>query len=336
MVKLGIIGVTGLVGEEVLTILEQHNYKYESLRIFASSKSVDCSYTVSNTEYLVEELNNNSFTDLDVAIFCVSSKLALEYAPIANNHDCIVIDNSSAYRMDKTVPLIVPEINRDLIQLHRGIIANPNCSSILLAVATYPLHQLNPIKKMIVSTYQAASGAGINGLTELEEQTYKYATGDGSLKTHVFGRQLLYNAFSHNSDINLETGYNEEEHKMINEIPKIFGTNDISVTVTCVRIPVKRSHCESVYITFRDASSCDKIRMILNGSDGITLMDDRINNQFPEPLITSNKDNVFVGRIRRDISDDTNRSFHIFLSGDQLRKGAALNALQIYSKLLIY
>tara|TARA_A100001015_G_scaffold269035_1_gene320400 strand:- start:1187 stop:2194 length:1008 start_codon:yes stop_codon:yes gene_type:complete len=335
MINLGIVGCTGAVGLELMKLIELRNIKYNKLKILASSKSVNRLFVINNNKYYVEELNESSFNDLDIAIFSIDTDLSKKYIKIANNNNCMVIDNSSAFRMDENVPLVVPEINMDNVKKSAMIIANPNCSTILLNLVLYPIHKINPIKRIVVSTYQAASGAGCKAMKELQDQAISYSKNNLLFfdKT-IFGRQYLWNIFSHNSDIDPETGYNKEELKMINETRKIFNDDSIDISVTCIRVPVLRAHCESVNITLSNPMEENELREILSNVSGVKILDDRINNRFPEPLIASNDNNVYVGRIRKDLGNRTNTGFEMFISGDQLLKGAALNAIQILEKII--
>lgn len=326
--NIGIVGATGLVGEEFIKLINDNhlNIKIKNIKLFASSKSINKRILINSKEYLVEELNELSFKDLNVAIFCSSSDISLRYTKEAIKNSCFVIDNSSAYRMNKNVPLIIPEVNRNLINLNNGIISNPNCCTILLCTVLAPLHKMYKIKRLVISTYQSASGAGRDGLNELSSQIENLNNKDFS--TEVFGRQYLNNVFCHNSEINLENGFNEEEIKIIEETNKILDS-DIKISVTCVRVPVFRSHCESINIEFEKSSTLKDIYKLLNSQHGVEIVDDKENCKFPEPINTENKFNIEVGRIRYDFNDMEGKRLNLFISGDQLLKGAALNAYQI-------
>lgn len=327
MTVLAIVGATGAVGESAIELLNTACFPFTDLVLLASARSVGKKYKVLDQEYTVQKLDSDSFQNVNVAVFCASSQIAREFTPIAVNHNCRVIDNSSAFRMTPDIPLVVPEVNRETIG-NSMIVANPNCSTILLAVVLAPLHKQYGVERVVVSTYQAASGAGKQAMKELEQQARDFTNGE-PYDTTVFGRQYLWNVFSHNSDVDMETGYNEEELKMMMEMPKILDDENIGITATCVRVPVIRSHCESVSLTFNYPISETNLLNCLINSPGVKLYDDRENNQFPEPILTSCTNDVLVGRIRHDLKDP--KSFHLFLSGDQLYKGAALNALQIYN-----
>ncbi|MEX2673135.1 MAG: aspartate-semialdehyde dehydrogenase, partial [Phycisphaeraceae bacterium] len=273
-------------------------------------------------------LTEQSFDDVDIALFSAGGSISKKFGPIAAAKGCVVVDNSSAFRMDPTVPLVVPEVNPEAIANHKGIIANPNCSTIIMNVPIWPLHQAAGVKRVAVSTYQAASGAGAAAMAELEQQARDWACGD-PITQDIFGRQYIWNLFSHNSPIDVDNGYNEEEMKMVNETHKIFGTDAIGVTATCVRVPVLRAHCESINLTFEKPLTEQQAREILSKAPGVTVVDDRAGNVHPEPLQASGKDDVLVGRIRRDLSQPEGYGLEMFVAGDQIRKGAALNAVQI-------
>lgn len=335
MHNLLIIGSTGAVGLEIIDILNNNNIHYNELKLVSSKSSVGVKFNVRNKEYIVEEFTQESFINMNYAILAVSSELAIKCVNYRDNvnKNCIIIDNSCAFRMNKEIPLIIPEINFDCYK-KENIIANPNCSTIIMLMILAPLHKENPIEQIDVSTYQAASGAGLAGMLELEEQT-KSIVEKKDLKDNmqIFKRQYVYNAFSHNSPIDMETKFNEEEIKMILETKKILQDENIIINPTCVRIPTLRSHMESITIKFKNNFSEEKIKDILNKSLGVKIYDFPEKNEFPEPIITQNKDDVYVGRIRKSYHRD-NKIFQLLVSGDQIRKGAALNALQIYEKLL--
>jgi aspartate-semialdehyde dehydrogenase len=244
----------------------------------------------------------------------------------------VVVDNSSAFRMDPEVPLVVPEINPQKINENNGIIANPNCSTIIGILPVWPLHRANPVKRMVVSTYQAASGAGYSAMMELEHQSRQVLAGEEPT-CEAFPYRIAFNVFSHNSAIDAD-GYNTEEVKMVNETRKIFDCPEIAITCTCIRIPVFRAHCESINLEFSDPITADQVRDLLATAPGVSVIDDLQNNRFPMPIDVSGKDPVFVGRIRQDLSVPDNRGINIWVAGDQLRKGAALNAVQIAERLL--
>ena len=330
--NLAIAGVTGAVGQEFLKILEERDFPFDSLKMLASSRSAGKKIEFKGKEYIVEQLTKNSFGRIDIALFSAGAARSKEFAPAAVEAGTVVVDNSSAFRMDTDVPLVIPEINPQKIEDNNGIIANPNCSTIIGIVPVWPLHKANPVKRMIVSTYQAASGAGTSAMVELEEQTREIL--DGKEPTcKAFPCQIAFNVFSHNSALG-QNGYNQEEMKMVNETRKIFDCAEIAVTCTCIRVPVFRAHCESINLEFTEAITPDQVRDLLSTAPGVSVLDDRENNRLPKPIDASGKDDILVGRIRQDGSVPENRGINIWVAGDQLRKGAALNAVQIAEKLL--
>jgi aspartate-semialdehyde dehydrogenase len=330
--RLAIAGVTGAVGQEFLSILEERNFPFDTLKVLASSRSKGKKITFKGKEYTVEELTKDSFTGIDIALFSAGGSRSKEFAPAAAAAGAVVVDNSSAFRMDPGVPLVVPEINPEAIKMHKGIIANPNCSTIIGIVPVWPLHQVNPVRRMVVSTYQAASGAGAAAMAELEAQSREIL--DGKKPTcNAFQYQIAFNCFSHNSAMGPD-GYNEEETKMVKETRKIFNCPQMAITATCVRIPVMRAHCESINLEFAEPMTPEKVRELLAKAPGVAVLDDREHNRFPMPIDATGKDDVLVGRIRQDESLPDQRGISLWVAGDQLRKGAALNAIQIAERLL--
>ena len=330
--NLAIAGVTGAVGQEFLRILEERTFPFDSLKMLASSRSAGKRIKFKGREYTVEELTPKSFDGVDIALFSAGGSRSKEFGPAAVEAGTVVVDNSSAFRMEPEVPLVIPEINPEKIKENKGIIANPNCSTIIGIVPVWPLHKANHVKRMIVSTYQAASGAGHSAMVELQEQTREILEGKEPTCT-AFPYQIAFNVFSHNSDLD-PNGYNAEEMKMVHETRKIFDCAEIAITCTCIRIPVFRAHCESINLEFTDPITPGQVRDLLSTAPGVSLIDDRDNNRFPMPIDASGKDDIFVGRIRQDESIAENRGINIWVAGDQLRKGAALNAVQIAEKLL--
>jgi len=330
--RLAIAGVTGAVGQEFLRILAERSFPFDSLKMLASSRSAGKTIPFKGKEYTVEELTKESFADCDIALFSAGGGRSKEFAPAAVRAGAVVVDNSSAFRMDPEVPLVIPEINPEKVREHGGIIANPNCSTIIGIVPVWPLHQENPVKRMVVSTYQAASGAGMSAMLELESQSRDVLDGK-AVQCKVLPYQIAFNCFNHNSAL-APNGYNEEEVKMVKETRKIFDCQEIAITATCVRIPVMRAHCESINLEFAKAITPDEVRQILGSAPGVAVMDDRQKNRFPMPIDASGKDDILVGRIRQDDSLPDNRGINLWVAGDQLRKGAALNAVQIAEKLL--
>ena len=328
-----IVGATGAVGVELLQCLEQRKFPLKELKLFASARSAGKTMEFRGKPLAVQELTERSFDGVQIGLFSAGSGTTKKFAQAAVAAGTVIVDNSSAYRMDAGVPLVVPEINRDAIFTHKGIIANPNCSAIISITPLWPIHKKNRIKRMIISTYQAASGAGWAAMEELRESTRAYL--DGRKFEHkVLPHPYAFNAFSHNTKIDPATAHNEEETKVINETRKIFGDPSIAIGITCVRIPVLRAHCRSVTFECEKPITPEEVRAIISKAPGCRVVDDIERNYFPMPVDASGKDEILVGRIRRDLSDSTGRSISIFSAGDQLLKGAALNAVQIAEKLL--
>jgi len=331
--NVAIAGVTGAVGQEFISILAERDFPIEKLTVLASSRSVGKKVQFKGTEYIVAELTENSFANVDIALFSAGGSRTKQFAPAAVEAGAIVVDNSSAFRMDPQVPLVIPEINPETIaSREKGIIANPNCSTIIGIVPVWPLHKANPVKRMIVSTYQAASGAGQAAMLEMRQQAEEILAGKEPT-CDTLRYQLAFNLYNHDSALG-ENGYNEEEMKMVHETRKIFNCPEIAITCTCVRVPVMRAHCESINLEFTDPITPDQVRELLSTAPGVEVMDDRQNNRFPMPIDASGKDDCMVGRIRQDESVPDHRGINIWVAGDQLRKGAALNAVQIAEKLL--
>ncbi|RLN19003.1 aspartate-semialdehyde dehydrogenase [Panicum miliaceum] len=320
--SVAIVGATGAVGQEFLRVITDRDFPYRSLRLLASERSAGKRLAFEDREYTVQDLAApGAFDGVDIALFSAGGGVSRKYGPAAVASGAVVVDNSSAFRMDPDVPLVIPEVNPEAmanVRLGQGaIVANPNCSTIICLMAATPLHHHAKVLRMVVSTYQAASGAGAAAMEELKLQTKEYA----------------FNIFSHNAPV-LENGYNEEEMKMVKETRKIWNDKDVKVTATCIRVPVMRAHAESVNLQFEKPLDEDTAREILRAAPGVTIVDDRAANRFPTPLEVSDKDDVAVGRIRQDLSQDDNRGLDIFVCGDQIRKGAALNAVQIAEMLL--
>ncbi len=331
-VKVAIAGVTGAVGQEFLRILEQRNFPLDKLVCLASERSVGKKITFKGNEYTVELLTANSFKGIDIALFSAGGQRSRDFAPAAAKAGAVVVDNSSAFRMDPEVPLIIPEINPEMIPTNKGIIANPNCSTIIANVPVWPLHKANPIKRMIVSTYQAASGAGQSAMLELIEQAKEVLAGK-PVTCKALKYQLAFNLYCHDSKIGPD-GYNEEEVKMAKETRKIFNCQSIAITATCVRVSVLRAHSESINLEFTDPITPEQVKDLLSTAPGVSIIDDREKNRFPMPTDATGNADVYVGRIRQDESIPDNRGINIWVVGDQIRKGAALNAIQIAEKLL--
>jgi len=325
--RVAVMGATGAVGSEFLKILEQREFPMRSLKLLASIRSAGKKLKFAGGELTVEELTEKSFDDVDLVLASAGGSISKQFAPAAVKAGAVVVDNTSAFRMDPQVPLVVPEVNPGDIKKHKGIIANPNCSTIIMNVPVWPLHKANPIRRIVVSTYQAVSGAGAWGLWELDEQMKAYAAGK-AIEVKKFPHQIVNNLFSHNSEIG-DDGYNLEERKMVLETQKIFHAPKMLITATCVRVPVMRAHSEAINIEFSKPIGEGEVREILAAADGVKIVDDRAANRFPMPIDASGQDDVLVGRIRQDISRPDGRGIDMFVAGDQLRKGAALNAVQI-------
>ena len=323
--KLAIVGATGLVGRTALKVLEEKNLPNMEYKLFCSKRSAGTKLKFLGKEYIAEELTDNSFDEgFDFAIFSAGANTAKHYAPIAASKGCIVIDNSSAFRMDKNVPLVVPEVNSEDIKWNNGIIANPNCSTIQAVVPLKPLDDKYKIKRIIYSTYQAVSGAGIKGLEDLNNKSNK-----DSLKK--FPYPIFNNCLPH-IDIFEEDGYTKEEHKMINETRKILGRDNIAITATTVRVPVENCHSECINIEFENGFDLEELSSLLKNTPGIIVQDDISKEIYPIASNVNGNDEVFVGRIRRDFSQPN--SVNLWVVADNIRKGAATNAIQIMEKLL--
>jgi aspartate-semialdehyde dehydrogenase len=328
--RVAILGATGAVGTELLELLESRHFPLASLKLLASPRSAGTTLEFRGEKIVVEAVDERSFREVDIVLASAGGSISKAWAEKAIAAGAVMIDNSSAFRMDSTVPLVVPEVNSEAVADHRGLIANPNCTTILMAVAVYPLHQVQPIKRIVASTYQSASGAGARAMEEVKTQAQAILNGQEP-KPEILPYPLAFNLFPHNSKLN-EQGYCEEEMKMVNETRKIFGTNDLRITATCVRVPVLRAHSESINLEFESPFDVAKAREILSQAPGVKLVDDWQANYFPMPIDASGKDEVLVGRIRQDISNPN--GLELWLCGDQIRKGAALNAIQI-AELLI-
>jgi len=327
--NVAVVGATGAVGVELLRVLERRSFPVASLRLLASARSVGKTLEFMGRPYPVEELKASSFKGVDIAFFSAGASRSREFAPAARAAGAIVIDNSSAFRMDPKVPLVVPEVNASDLVRHHGLIANPNCTAAVLVTAVWPIHQAAGIKRIVVATYQAASGAGAAGMRELEEQVHDYAEGR-EVTRKAFPHQIAFNVFSHNTKV-AENGYNEEENKVVEETRKMFHMPDLAVVPTCIRVPVLRAHCEAVTLELERPLSPDEARAILARAPGVKVVDDPATNHFPMPLEASGDLDVHVGRIRRDLGNPN--GLVLFVSGDQLLKGAAWNAVQIAEEL---
>ncbi len=328
-----VVGATGAVGVELMKCLEQRRFPLSTLRLFASARSAGKTLPYRGKPVVVEELTEDSFRGVDIALFSAGGSQSKRFAPAAVRHGAVVVDNSSAFRMDADVPLVVPEINPQALRQHKGIIANPNCSTIISITPLWPVHKINRIQRMIVATYQAASGAGAAAMEELRESTRASLEGR-EYKNTVLPHPYAFNLFSHNSKIDPANGYNEEEIKVMRETHKIYGDPAIRVAATCVRVPVLRAHSIAINFECERPITPAQVRDLMQTAPGVKLVDDIERNYFPMPLDASGQDPILVGRIRQDLSDPSGRSIALFVAGDQLLKGAALNAVQIAELLL--
>ena len=329
--NVAILGATGAVGQEFLNLIEERNFPFADLKMLASKRSAGKKIQFMGKEYTVEEATVDSFKDVDIALFAGGSA-SKEFAPAAVKAGAVVIDNSSTFRMDPEVPLVVPEVNPEAIAQHKGIIANPNCSTIIMVMALKPLYDIAKIKRVVVSTYQAVSGGGKEAMAELEQQVADIVAGKpvtanilpgAALKKHY---QIAFNLLPQ-IDVFKENLYTKEEMKMIDETKKIMSDNDMRITATTIRVPVYRSHAESVNVEFADEVSVEAARKALEAFPGVEVVDNPDEQLYPQPLETSGKNDVAVGRLRKDYSID--HGLNMWVCGDQIRKGAALNALQI-------
>lgn len=326
--NVAIVGASGAVGQEFLRVLAEQNFPVDNLTLFGSSRSAGKSYTFKGKEYIVKELRDNpdDFKSIDIAFTSAGAGVSKQYAPVITAHGALMIDNSSAFRMDSDVPLVVPEVNGDdAFNTPRNIIANPNCTTIQMVVALKPINDLSPIKRVHVATYQAASGAGAAAMDELVSQYREI--GEGKEPTvKKFAHQLAYNVIPH-IDVFQDNGYTKEEMKMFNETKKIMHAPALDVSAMCVRVPVMRAHSEAIWVETERPISVEKAREAFASAEGIVVVDQPSENRYPMPLDIAGKDPVYVGRIRRDLTNDCGLSFWVV--GDQIKKGAALNAVQI-------
>lgn len=324
-VNVAILGATGVVGMEMLKVLEERNFPIKNLKLLASKKSAGEEVDFKGRKIVIEEATENSFNDVDIVLSAVENNISKKLSPAAVKNGAVVVDNSSAFRLDEDVPLIIPEVNPLDVKKHKGIISNPNCSTIIALTAINELNKYSKINRMIVSTYQAVSGAGINGLNELNDQI-ESSVNKKDMKINAFQYQIAYNLIPHIGGFD-EMGYSEEEMKMQNEGRKILNNTELKVNCTCVRVPVLRSHSESITIETENEITVEKAKQLLSKANGVKLVDDLNKNEYPMPLDTSDQDLIYVGRIRKDISADN--SLVLWCCGDQIRKGAATNAVQI-------
>jgi aspartate-semialdehyde dehydrogenase len=323
--RVAILGATGAVGTELIELLASRNFPLASLKLLASPKSAGTKLKFRGEEIAIEAVDDRSFEGIDIVLASAGGSTSKALAEQIVAAGAVMVDNSSAFRMRPDVPLVIPEVNPAAAAEHHGIIANPNCTTILMAMAVYPLHQIQPIQRIVAATYQSASGAGARAMLEVENQTRDILDGKPA-KPEIFPYPLAFNLFPHNTPIG-ENGYCEEEMKMVNETRKIFGTPDLRVSATCIRVPVLRAHSEAINLEFAQPFDPDQARSILSTAPGVKLVEDWQANYFPMPIDASGKDEVLVGRIRQDISHPN--GLELWLCGDQIRKGAALNAVQI-------
>jgi len=328
--RIAIVGATGLVGQEFIKVLEQRNFPMTSIHLLASDRSAGKKLFVTHHEIEVKETAPESFEGIDIALFSAGAEISRYFSPIAAQSGAVVIDNSSAFRMMPAVPLVVPEVNPEDIKWHKGIIANPNCSTIQLVVALYPLHRVNPIKRIIVDSYQAVSGTGSAAVEELTTQAKQVLEGQNTIP-HVYPHQIAFNVLPE-IDVFLDNGYTMEEWKLVEETRKIMHADNIAISATCVRVPVFMGHSEAVHIEFSQPMSPDEARRILAQAPGVKVLDDPAISLYPQPWSAAGTDEVFVGRIRHDASHP--RGLTMWVVADNLRKGAALNAVQIAEEMI--
>lgn len=328
-IKVAIMGATGAVGTELLDILAERKFPISELRLLASARSAGKTLQYQDDAIKVQELKHDSFQGIDLVLASAGGKISKEFAPSAVKAGAVVVDNTSYFRMIEGIPLVIPEINPEDIATHKGIIANPNCSTIIMALPLFPLHKRYKVKRVVATTYQAASGAGAVAMDELVQETAAYIQGKDFNRT-VIPHPYAFNLFPHNSPMT-ENGYCEEELKMVKETRKIFHEPDIRVTATCVRVPVLRAHSEALNIEFEQEPDIEEVYRILKSAPGVEVMEDRAKNRWPMPLDASGRDPVLVGRVRKDLTQP--KTLDIWVVGDQIRKGAALNAVQIAEKL---
>ena len=324
-VRIAILGATGAVGTELLELLDSRNFPIAELKLLASPRSAGRTLSFQGEELPVDAVSEKSFDNVDLVLASAGGGTSKAWAAKAVERGAVVIDNSSAFRMNPEVPLVIPEVNPDAVATHQGIIANPNCTTILMAMAVWPLHQVQPVQRIVAATYQSASGAGMRAMEEVKAQAQAILNGE-TPPTECFPYPLAFNLFPHNTPIN-EQGYCEEEMKMVNETRKIFNAPQLRISATCVRVPVLRAHSEAINLEFAQPMSVSKAREVLANAPGVQVVEDWQANYFPMPIDATGRDEVLVGRIRQDLSHPC--GLELWLCGDQVRKGAALNAVQI-------
>lgn len=330
--RVSVVGVTGAVGQVMLECLDQRKFPVGELIPLASSRSAGKKVPFAGRELTIQDLENHTFAKGEIVLSSAGASITRKFREKAVAAGAVIVDNTSAFRMEEGVPLVVPEVNGDKIHPNPGLIANPNCCAAILTVAVWPLYQISKIRRMVVATYQSASGAGAAAMAELDQQTRDLLEGKPANPT-VLPHQLAFNVHSHQSAVEAN-GYNGEENKVIAETRKIFGDPGLLIGVTCIRVPVMRAHTEAVNIEFESPVSEEAAREAIRNAPGVQLVDDRENNRFPMPIDASGADDVLVGRIRKDVSQPDGRGLEVLISGDQLRKGAALNAVQIAERLI--
>lgn len=328
-IRVAIMGATGAVGQELLDLLEERKFPVSELRLLASKRSAGKKITFKGESLEVQELTHQSFSNIDLVLASAGGSLSKEFAPSAVKAGAVVVDNTSYFRMDPEVPLVVPEINPEAIKSHKGVIANPNCSTIIMLLPLFPIHKKFGVKRVVAATYQASSGAGARAMEELQLETGAYLKGEPFERT-VIPHPYAFNLFPHNSSM-MENGYCEEEMKMVKETRKIFNEPNFKATATCVRVPILRAHSEALNIQLEKKASVEEIYEVLKSAPGVEVLEDRAKNRWPMPLDASGKDPVFAGRVRQDLSQEN--TFDLWVVGDQIRKGAALNAIQIAEKI---
>ncbi len=322
-----VAGATGAVGVEMVKTLEKRNFPVSNLKLLASARSAGKTVKFHGEDVVIEEMTENSFKGVDIALFSAGGDISRAYRQAVVASGAVMIDNSSAFRMDADVPLIVPEVNPEDVKLHHGVIANPNCTTAIMLVAVAPLHRAKGLKRAVVSTYQAASGAGAKGMQELIDQTRQVLNNE-PISPKAFAHRIAFSLIPH-IDSFTDNGYTKEELKMLNESRKMLHLPELMLSCTSVRIPALRAHSESLNLEFAEEITPEEARAILTKAPGVTLCDDPANNLYPMPVDATEKYDVLVGRIRQDISRRDKRGLDLFVSGDQLLKGAALNAVQI-------
>lgn len=327
--RVAIVGATGLVGQEFIKILEQRRFPMSETRLYASDRSVGKRLKVNGRELPVHETTEDCFQGIDIALFSAGADISKRFSPAAARAGAVVVDNSAAFRMDPEVPLVVPEVNPEDIKKHKGIIANPNCSTIQMVVALFPLHQVSPIKRLTAATYQAVSGTGSAAVEELTSQASAVLKGEKA-EAKVYPYQIAFNLLPE-IDVFLENGYTKEEWKMVQETRKIMHAPDIAISATCVRVPVYLAHSEVVHLEFGRPMSVEEARDILRNAPGVAVMDDPSARLYPYPVMAAGRDEVFVGRIRKDASHPN--GLVLWIVSDNIRKGAALNAVQIAERI---